>query len=393
MQNIEQSPTSTMEKEKGFLDYISVLYVWRRFIIINVVVTSLIAVGVSFLLPKWYKSTASILPPKDAGLLSLFGGTSSVLKGLSSLSRLGGAQNSGSYNFFAILNSRMVMDSVINKFNLVKVYNYEENEAPREKTLKELRGNVSFEFGDDDDITIEVYDTDRMRAANIANYFIELLNTKSIELGTQEARSNREFLEQRLQRVKDSLHNAEEMLKSFQEESGTMISPEQASSVSGVAELYAQKAKKEIEVAVLEQRVSSDNELLKQLRIELNEIEKKLSTFPQIGISTLRMYRDVITQQKILEFLLPIFEQAKINEQKDIPVLLVLDKAIPAERKSKPQRALIVFITWSLSLFISVMFVFLLNGSALKRDDMNSMEKKIHSFSKSILNLYRIPLF
>jgi uncharacterized protein involved in exopolysaccharide biosynthesis len=287
----------------------------------------------------------------------------------------------------------MVMDSVINKFNLVKVYNYEENEAPREKTLKELRGNVSFEFGDDDDITIEVYDTDRMRAANIANYFIELLNTKSIELGTQEARSNREFLEQRLQRVKDSLHNAEEMLKSFQEESGTMISPEQASSVSGVAELYAQKAKKEIEVAVLEQRVSSDNELLKQLRIELNEIEKKLSTFPQIGISTLRMYRDVITQQKILEFLLPIFEQAKINEQKDIPVLLVLDKAIPAERKSKPQRALIVFITWSLSLFISVMFVFLLNGSALKRDDMNSMEKKIHSFSKSILNLYRIPLF
>ncbi len=36
-----------------------------------------------------------------------------------------------------------------------------------------------------------------------------------------------------------------------------------------------------------------------------------------------------------------MYEQAKVEEQKDVPVILVLDKAVPPKRKAKPKRLII----------------------------------------------------
>jgi uncharacterized protein involved in exopolysaccharide biosynthesis len=67
-----------------------------------------------------------------------------------------------------------------------------------------------------------------------------------------------------------------------------------------------------------------------------------------------RLYRNLLIQQKILEFLVPLYEQARIDEQKDVPVVLVLDKAVPAERKDRPKRSLIVAIASVIALLVSV---------------------------------------
>ena len=61
------------QKKPDFLDYLSVLLKWRRFIIINVLVVTLIAVMTSLLLPKWYRATASVLPPKEPDMLGSLG--------------------------------------------------------------------------------------------------------------------------------------------------------------------------------------------------------------------------------------------------------------------------------------------------------------------------------
>src|SRR6266404_1447724 len=96
----------------GFLEYVAVLLKWRKFILLNSIAVAVLAVIISFLLPKWYKATASILPPKDQSLLNFFGSTSSVLKGLSALPKIGGlGQNTGAYNYFAILKSRSAMET------------------------------------------------------------------------------------------------------------------------------------------------------------------------------------------------------------------------------------------------------------------------------------------
>lgn len=380
----------TNEPHWSVMDSLNILWKWKNFIIINTLIVALSALIISLILPKWYKSTASILSPKDQGFLNFFGSSSQVLRGLTSFPRLGSiSQNPNAYNYFAILKSRSTMESVVKKFDLVRIY--EVSDGSMEKTIKELRNNVAFELQADDYITIDVYDKDPNRAAAMANYFVEILNDMSIKLATQEARNNREFIENRLNTTKANLKRAEEALARYQEQKGIMISPEQTSTISALADLYAMKAKKEIEIAILEKTVTQDNESLQQLKLELKELDKKLATFPQASIESLRLYRDLAMEQKILEVLIPLYEQAKINEQKEVPILLVLDKAVPPERKAKPQRSLIVLSSMMLFLFFSVFLVFIMQAILNRKDSLRSFEKLQKFFSK-IAAIYRVNL-
>lgn len=379
------------EKQVRFFDYIEILVKWKRFIGINVLIVAMLSVLVSFLLPKWYKSTASVLPPKDQGFLNLFGATSSVLKGLGSLSKLSGlGQNTGQYNHFAILKSRSTMEAVVKKFDLINVYDI--SDSSMENTIKALKDNVSFESQDEDYISLEVYDKNPQRAADIANYFVDILNRRSIELGTLEAKSNREFIEKRLQSAKDSLRQAEESLRRLQERSGIILTPDQTTSMSSIAELYAMKAKKEIEVAILEREVTPENDALQQLRIELGEVDKKLSSMPQKGLEAFRLYREVVTQQKIIEFIIPLFEQAKVNEQKNIPVILVLDKAIPAEHKVRPQRGLIIFSITTVFFLLFIVLAFAMQGIIQKGLQSKPIDKKLLETVNWVISRYRVNL-
>ncbi|MCX6136640.1 MAG: hypothetical protein NTV54_03985 [Ignavibacteriales bacterium] len=372
------------------LFYLEIFLRWKNFILINTLAMAVITTGICLLLPNWYKSTASILPPKQQDLFGSAVGAGSLLKGIAGGKALGSlGKSSSTYNYLAILKSRTTMVSVIEKFQLMAVYDISNNNM--DMALKALEGNVLAETQDDDNITVEVLDKDPQRAADMANYFVEILNTTSIRLGTQEARSNREFLERRLNQCRDDLRRSEESLKTFQEKKEIFISEDvKNSSVAAYAELYATKAKKEIEIAVLEKFVASDNQVLRQLKSELTELSKKVSTFPQAGLEGVRFYREVMTQEKILEFLLPIYEQARIDEKKDVPVLLVLDKAEPATRKSKPQRSLIIilasFVVFALSIALAFLFhrIDTLDGSNIR------LLQRLKMRNQKIRNLYRI---
>jgi tyrosine-protein kinase Etk/Wzc len=330
----------------------------RKFIIINFIIVTVLSVVLSLILPVWFKATTSILPPKDQGGLNLFGISNAAVRSLSLGQRLGGigSQNLGAYNYLAILKSRSAMESVVKQFNLIDVYSIGENSMDR--AIKELEQRVSIDLQEDNYITVQVIDKSPQRAANMANYFVEVLNSISIRLGTQEARTNREFIEKRLGLIRDDLKTAEDALRNFQEKSGVIISPDQnSSSLNAIAELYAMKAKKEIEISILEKSITPDNESMRQLKLELFEIDKRLSTIPQTGLESIRLYRDVLVQQKIVEYLVPIYEQTKIDEQKDVPVILVLDKAAPPEKKFKPKRLIIVATAATLSLFMSFIII------------------------------------
>ena len=86
------------------------------------------------------------------------------------------------------------------------------------------------------------------------------------------------------------------------------------------------------------------------------------------------------------------YEQAKINEQKDVPVLLVLDKAVAPERKAKPQRVLIVFLAGTLSLLMFVVVAFLLHGLAKREGELRPLETRLHGFAIRIANRYKVHL-
>ncbi len=387
MSEIQETQIIEQNDKFPFWKFIYILLRWKKFITINVFVLSLISVGISLLLPLWFKSTASILPPKEQDMFGMFGGASSLLQ---SLGGKAFGQNVGTYSYLAILKSRNSMEKVIQKFNLISVYE-EEN---IDKTIEALEDNVSFEVQNDGNITIEVFDKSPKRAANIANYFVEILNSTSIQLGTQEAKNNREFIENRLNQCRNDLKNSEDSLSIFQKNKSIIISPdEKSSAISAYAELYALKAKREIEIDILKKTVNEDNQQLKQKKIELEEISKKLSSFPQTGVEGFRLYREIMIQQKILEFLLPLYEQAKINEQKDIPVLLVLDKAAPAIEKSKPKRSIVVLVVFFISFFTFTFLSISMDKVISETSTQETYtEKKLRDFTHSILNIYKMNL-
>jgi uncharacterized protein involved in exopolysaccharide biosynthesis len=373
------------------MGYMNILWHWRRFLIINVLVVAFITAGVTLLLPVWYKSTASILAPKDAGMFGGLGMGSSLIKDLAGGALGSFSSGEGAYNYFAILSSRTVMEKVARKFDLMTVYDV--SNSSMEKTLEALAENVAFEEQEDEYITIDVLDQDPQRAADMANTFVHLLNEISIRLATEEARNNREFIERQLATTREDLRKSEDSLKVYQEQTGTVIAVDPAGgSVSPIAELYALKARKEIELAILRRTASEDNTLVRQLQVELSEINRKVSKFPSMGISSLRLYRDVAIQQKILEFLVPLYEQAKVDEQKDVPVLLVLDHAVPAELKTKPQRGLIVVVITTLAAMALIAMIFPLDRLLRSTHQKGEIDRILERFARWIISRYRIKM-
>jgi tyrosine-protein kinase Etk/Wzc len=226
-----------------------------------------------------------------------------------------------------------------------------------------LLSNTEFEIADEGNLGITVYDKDPQRAADMANYFVEVLNEINSRMQATNAKANREFIEQRVEKCQNDLRAAEDTLKKFQQVSGMIIVPDQSTSgISAVAELYATKARKEVEAGILQQTVGPDNPLFRQTQVELEQISKKVSEIPALGIGSLRLYRGVAIQQKILEFILPLYEQAKVEEKRNTPSVIVLDHAQVAERKAKPKILSYALLAFVISMVLSVFIIFLWEG-------------------------------
>src|SRR5207253_1945907 len=58
---------------------------------------------------------------------------------------------------------------------------------------------------------------------------------------------------------------------------------------------------------------------------------------PEVGIELARLTRDVKVQETLVTLLTQQVEQVRLAEARDLPVVQVLDRAIPAERASRPR--------------------------------------------------------
>lgn len=352
-------------------------------------IVCVIAAGVSLILPKWYTAQTTILPPSEEGgglgLSSILSNIPSAGLGLG-LGPLSEEMNT----FIAILKSRIVMESVAKKFDLMKRYKSEN----MEETVRTLRDHVSVEVNDEGTISLlveagtpylgseEEENEARELARDMANFFIEELNRVNTRLKVEKARNTRIFIERRYHQNLEDLRFVEEEFKQFQQEHDAIALPEQtAAAITAAAELKAEIIAKEVEVGVLSKYVSNSHTNLVRAKNELNELRGKYDEFrygssagnksgndnndskdlflpfdevPDIGLQYARLLREVKLQEKLLEFLLPQYEQAKIQEQKDTPTVQVLDPAIAPIKKSRPKRAIIVAIAGLATLFILV---------------------------------------
>ena len=397
-------------REAKFSDYIYVLYKWKRFLFINLIIVGLVTTGLVFLIPNEYKATATIMIPPDnqmglGGLSSLLGGKSSIA---SAGSRLFGMASTSEDMLLGILNSRTAVTDVINKFNLMEYYEIDDNNM--DKVIKAFRGDFSTDPNEFGMIDFSIVNKDPKVSAEIANYLVTLVDSMNIEFSIQRAKNNRIFIEKRyLQNVAD-LKKAEDSLYKFQKKYGIVAVPEQLEvTVKAAAEIESALMKKEMEsFFVLQgygenspqyQGIKSEIKLLKDKVQEIKNSPNLSATsnvlfpfkdMPNIAIQYLRTYREVEIQQSILEIVMPMYEQAKVEEQKSMPTIMLMDKATVPELKHSPKRSVIILGVLFLVLFILVPFVFWGEKSAAREKFVNPLQEKEANFFKRILKIYRI---
>ena len=400
----------TQKKETGLGDYIYILYKWKKFLIINLFIVLVLATVYAFLLPKQYKATATIMiPPENesalGGLTSLLGGKSSIA---SMGSRLFGVSNTSEDILLGIINSRTALTEIIDKFNLMKYY--EINDKNIDKALKAFRNDISSEPNEYGMIDFNVINKDPNVSAKIANYMVHLVDSLNIQLNIERARNNRMFIEKRyLQNVQD-LKNAEDSLYRFQKRYGIVAVPEQLEvTVKAAAEIESQLMKKEMEAYFVKQSYGEDSPQYKGVLAEIKMLKDKVQELksssnlsassnilypfkemPDISIQYLRAFREVEIQQAIQEIVLPMYEQAKVDEQKSVPTLMVVDKAVAPELKYSPKRSFIIVGLFLVFAFILIPFVFWGEKALTRKEFKNPLQAKESNFFKRIVNLYKM---
>ncbi len=325
------------------------------------------------LINRYYESSAIVMPSKQKNQFS----AASFLKNALPLGGLGlGKTSDDLLTFTTILSSRNAYERVISRFNLMKVY-YEET---MEKTIKELTKNIEFVVnGDETALEIKVFDTDSTRAKEMATYFVEVLNDIYIKLNSTEAKSNREFIQKRYERTLDDLRAAEDSLRGFQEKHHIYTTAEQMkASILAAADLKSKIVLREVQMGIVQRTIGGDSPEVQNLKIEISEFEKQLSnlqrkssessnqsgifiplsSIPQRGLEYLRYFREVEIQSKIQETLLPLYEQAKIEENRDTPTVVVLDVASVSDKPVKPKRIVLLLLVFLSSVLVSIFLVF-----------------------------------
>jgi len=405
--------------ELNFLDYFAILIKWRKLIVYNFVVVCIVAIGLSFIMPKWYKAQTTLMPPVEQSISTF--GLASVLGELP-FSELGlPGMTSSAEIFKAIIESRKVATAVIEKWNLMEVYKKKEFEH----AIATLWDHSRVEITQEGLIKISVEERNPELAAGLANSFVEELDRVNQTSTMSQAKNTRIFVEKRLEESQDSLRIAEEALRIFQEENQTVSLPEQiAAVIQNVAELKTKQVSLEVEKGVLSKTSSSTHPQILRLQSEIEELQEQinqltigalkayqqgegdqindkgdfnipLSEVPSVGLRLARLTREVKIQEAVFELLTQQYEQAKIQEAKNTPTVQVLDRAVPPKIRSKPVRRIIV-IFWAA---LSILFSFIVIGwmeyfNALKEKHQEEYRKlqnlllelktDLHSFIRKI---------
>ncbi len=357
------------DRSIDFLDYILIILKWKKFLIAQFLILLILSYGlIYFFIDEEYDSSALILPTDDVAL----GGISGIMKNLKDLPLgLGGKSQNGSVDLYkTLIFSRTNLEDLVKRFNLLEDY----NESSLQEAIKVLAKKIESDETKENAFRITVRANSPDKAEKMVNYIVHYLNKKVIELNIEKSKNNRVFLEARYNELKLNLKNSEDSLQTYQLKSGLFEAKEQLKMIADAfSELETKVITKEAEMQIISnlfgsqspqfQTIESEYKVLKEQLSSLKNVGKEesllmpLKTLPEKTKLYLRYFRDVEIYNKILEFIVPLYEQAKIEEQKSIPVFQVIDYGIKPEKKSFPPRTLLSIIIAFVGTVLTIFFL------------------------------------
>lgn len=359
----------------------SLLWKWRRMLARVAAISLAVSMAIAFLIPKQYKSSASIMPPDQQGssamLLAALAGRSANLGALGSLAASFLGVHSSTALFESLLRSSTVSGHLIDRFDLQHVY----RNRYRIDTAKHLARVTK--ITDDKKsgvITIEVEDTSPVRARDMAAAYLDELNKLVTQTNISEAHRERVFIGGRLRTVQADLERAQLDLSEFSSKNATINIGEQTRAmVDAGARVQAQLLLEQSGLQSLRQIYGDGNVRVRESEARIASLQKELEKIagssaplpadfsasessstpddkselypplrqlPRLSVPYADLYRRVRIQETLYELLTQQYELARIEEAKDVPTVNVIDYPGVPEKKSFPPRLLLAaFLT------------------------------------------------
>jgi uncharacterized protein involved in exopolysaccharide biosynthesis len=301
-------------EQVGVLQLVNVLLKRWKLVFGLPMAAAIITAGISLLLTEKFTAIVTFVPEAEESGMSLPGGLAGVAAQFGVSIPSGGAN---SPSFYAdVLKSRTLRDQLLladfadprapgstDNVMLLDLLEVEgENEANRlEVGRAELKEITSVSIDNETNIvSVGVETPYPSLSADVANHYIELLNLFNLEARRSNAQERRDFVEERVAAAERELWEAEEEQKEF---------------------------------------------------LQRN---RQYAGSPELQFQYDRLNRQVVIKQEVVSSLRRQYEDARIQEVNDTPVITVIDRAVPPVEKSSPQRRAAVVLAFLLCGVLSI---------------------------------------
>lgn len=383
-----------------FHEMINLILVHRNKILKVTVLTSVfLFIILYFIYPVTFNSPTTVLPPENKSQMGSLGS----LLGVSDLSGLltGGLSNANSQLYREILKSRSAAEYVVRKHNLIQYFDVKnEDEAARE-----LSDKLNIDINKEGILTVSVdvsssliplifdnIDSVKIFSAMLSNSYIEALDNINREKLTSKAKRARMYIEEQLHLTRSRLDSVETALMTFQEKNKAIALPEQVTAaIESAAKLKSEIIKTEIEIGLLRTNLSEDSKELqsllkkqRQLQAQYDKLDSGSQDYliafrevPELGKEMATIWREVKIQNEVYMLLQQQYYKEKIQENRDLPTVEVLDIAIPPLRKSSPKVVMSTILGGIFSFLLMCLIVLISEKrTTLYKQNKNKGEQK-----------------
>ncbi|HPO55710.1 MAG TPA: Wzz/FepE/Etk N-terminal domain-containing protein [Ignavibacteriaceae bacterium] len=332
-----------------------------------------------FIYPITYKSTVTILPPEQKSSPGL----SSLLQGASFGDMLMSTGSANAQLYGEILKSRSACEYVVKKLDLYEYLDRNNLQDAAEKLKSEMDIDISKEgiiklsyrtrtplFG----FFSSSSDSIKKLSAHICNAYAEALDSINKIKLTAKSRKTRIYIGEQIDITKSKLDSVETELYTFQKKHKAVSMTDQLKvSIEAAAKLKGELIANEINLGYLSQNLNTDNTILQSIRKKNAELKEQLSKLessnndfmiafkdaPELGVQLAGIYRESKILNEVYLLLQQQFYKEKVQENRDIPTVEVLDTAIAPTKAESPRvvfativGGIIIFLLLSLSVII-----------------------------------------
>ena len=348
-----------------------------------------------FIYPYTFEAPVTILPPEKNNQI---GGLSGLLGGEDYSSLINaGLTSANSQLYMQILKSRSAALHVVKKNDLVKYFN-SKNEVEAAGMLSKL---LNLSLNKEGIIQLSVStstslfpmfkastDSIKKLSAKLSNSFVDALDIINREKLSSKAKRARVYIESQLLQTKTLLDSAENSLMMFQKKNKTVALPEQVkAAIDAAARLKTDIIKTEIELGLVEPNLREDNRTLLTLKSKLQELKSQYSKMemgnqdylvafrdvPELGRELASLVRDVKIQNEVYTLLQQQYFRERIQENRDLPTIEILDEAIPPLTASSPR---LIVTTVLGGIFVFLLMTVLYLGREIKIIDFKKTKSE-----------------